>query len=729
MSTQTFLLPDVGEGLTEAEIVSWRVAPGDPVAVNDVLVEIETAKSLVELPSPFAGVVGDLLAAEGDTVNVGAAIITIAERRRVGAAGDRRSERARRAARARSATGEGAVLVGYGSAGPRAVAAAQAGCGDQRGDGRSRRSASSAKPPIRKLARDLGVDLTHVVPSGPAGEVTREDVMKHASQASVFRNIETPEWGDVREETIPVAVPDAAASAPPALRAAPRAGRRSRGVDPRARACARRRPARWPAAPTPRRTCRCGSTSTRSRTMELVKRLKTSPDFADVKVSPLLIMARAVIWAVRRTPMVNAAWLDSDEGAQIRVRHYVNLGIAAATPRGLLVPNIKDAQDLNTRELARALEKLTLTAREGKTTPADQQGGTITITNIGVFGVDAGTPIINPGEVGHRRARRDSPEALGRRRRGSPAVGDDRVGLVRSPRGRWRRRVAVHRRHRLGARRAGTAAGLTAARSARHREYDRGHGLRGLRSRRTGVLPRARGGQHQGVVGGEPGSVQRSVRGPFEALAAELEPEFGDIKIFRPYRDVRFSADKTPYKLHIGMVSRAPVAHYLQLSDSGVLLGGGVYDVPPAALARFREIVDDPRLSAELEGVLNDVRAQGFALMSADALRTAPRGYSIDHPRIDLLRLRRLAVGREDELEEWMWTPDAFDIVSDAWRTVSTWCRWVSENLGRSPDPQGQVRHRLSAPSAERSSPWRPRVKSWARSPACVALAGFRQQV
>ena len=137
-----------------------------------------------------------------------------------------------------------------------------------------------------------------------------------------------------------------------------------------------------------------------SRTMELVKRLKASPDFADVKVSPLLIMARAVIWAARRTPMVNAAWVDADGGAEIKVRHYVNLGIAAATPRGLLVPNIKDAQNLNMQGLARALEKLTLTAREGKTTPADQHGGTITITNIGVFGMDAGTPIINPGEAG-----------------------------------------------------------------------------------------------------------------------------------------------------------------------------------------------------------------------------------------------------------------------------------------------------------------------------------------
>ena len=172
------------------------------------------------------------------------------------------------------------------------------------------------------------------------------------------------------------------------------------------------------------------------------------------------------------------------------------------------------------------------------------------------------------------------------------------------------------------------------------------------------------------------------VRGPFEALAAELEPEFGDVKIFRPYRDVRFSADKTPYKLQIGMVTRAPVAHYLQLSASGLLAGGGVYDVPPAALARFREIVDDPRLSAELESVLGDMRGQGFALMTDDALRTAPRGYPVDHPRIDLLRIKRLAIGREDDLDDWMWTPDAFDIVSDAWRTVSRWRSWVAEYLG-----------------------------------------------
>ncbi len=393
MSTQTFLLPDVGEGLTEAEIVAWRVAPGDSVAVNDVLVEIETAKSLVELPSPFTGTVGELLVAEGETVNVGSPIITITASvaAPVGPATVGQSEHGEPAEA--PSDGDGAVLVGYGTGGhvqsrrrKPAVTAEQ------------RVEASVgviAKPPIRKLARDLGVDLAHVAPSGPAGEVTRDDVLKHASQASVFRNIETPAWGDVREETIPVDVSAVRAETPATV--APDEAREEtiavRGVR---KAVASGMVQSAYSAPHVSVWTDVDAT----RTMELVRRLKTSPDFADIKISPLLIMARAVIWAARRTPMVNAAWVDGDDGAQIKVRRYVNLGIAAATPRGLLVPNIKDAQNLNMRELARALERLTLTAREGRTTPADQHGGTITITNIGVFGMDAGTPIINPGEAG-----------------------------------------------------------------------------------------------------------------------------------------------------------------------------------------------------------------------------------------------------------------------------------------------------------------------------------------
>jgi 2-oxoisovalerate dehydrogenase E2 component (dihydrolipoyl transacylase) len=446
VTTSHFNLPDVGEGLTEAEIVSWRVAPGDTVAINDVLVEIETAKSLVELPSPFAGVVEGLLVNEGDTVDVGTAIISVnssadapapmpgfetpltaaATSQPAAAAAPAAAPAAPaathhvapsapaspavaeaesvRADAASSVSQEpeassGAVLVGYGIKGHvasrrtgRAGAGAAAGASGagasaakpatastgQTPSGQPQASATRAarvpvltglpiiaKPPIRKLAKDLGVNLGEVQPTGPIGDITRDDVVRHAEQAKVFHNIETPEWADTREERIPVkgvrkqiakAMTHSAFSAPHV----------SLFVDVDA-----------------------------TRTMEFVKRLKTSTDFTGIKVSPLLIMARAMIWAVRRNPMVNSAWTDKE----IIVRNYVNLGIAAATPRGLIVPNVKDAQDMSLVELASALEQLTLTAREGRTSPADQANGTITITNIGVFGMDTGTPILNPGEV------------------------------------------------------------------------------------------------------------------------------------------------------------------------------------------------------------------------------------------------------------------------------------------------------------------------------------------
>ncbi|MET1016959.1 MAG: dihydrolipoamide acetyltransferase family protein [Leifsonia flava] len=387
MSEFQFLMPDAGEGLTEAEVVSWRVAPGDSVELNQVLVEIETAKSLVELPSPYEGTVSAILVDEGRTVDVGTPIITISSSADdvAASASDAGAPAAAAVAPAAisSETEEaiadtrnsidvekpGAVLVGYGNAGAvtsrrrKADAAAPAA-----------RPASVpvatgpviAKPPIRKLAKDLGVDLKTVTGTGIGGEVTRDDVVREASQASVFRNIETPEWGDAREERIPVkGVRKQIANA--MVESAFKAPHVSLFVDVDA-----------------------------TRTMEFIKRLKNSTDFAGVKVSPLLIMAKAMIWAVRRNPTVNATWTDEE----IIVRHYVNFGVAAATPRGLIVPNIKEAQSMSLLQLAQAIEELTLTARDGKTPPADQQGGTITVTNIGVFGMDTGTPILNPGEVG-----------------------------------------------------------------------------------------------------------------------------------------------------------------------------------------------------------------------------------------------------------------------------------------------------------------------------------------
>ncbi len=382
MSEKEFHLPDVGEGLTEAEMVSWQVAEGDAVELNQVVCEIETAKSLVELPSPFTGTVTGLLVAEGDTVAVGEPIL------RVRVAGDAEpeapesgSEAAAPAETAAADTapdtaadtatesdgGSGAVLVGYGTTG--AVKSRRR----RGGEPLLSRSAIPvaeaspviAKPPIRKLAKDLGVDLSTVEGSGIAGEILRDDVVRHAGQASVFRNIQTPEPPQVREERIPV-----------------------KGVRKQiAKAMSKS------AFTAPHVSVFTEIDAT--RTMEYVKRLKASTDFAGVKVSPLLVMAKAIIWAVRRNPMVNSTFTDEE----IIVHNFVNLGIAAATPRGLIVPNIKDAENLSMLELAQAIEQLTLTAREGRTPPEDMRDGTITVTNIGVFGMDSGTPILNPGEV------------------------------------------------------------------------------------------------------------------------------------------------------------------------------------------------------------------------------------------------------------------------------------------------------------------------------------------
>jgi pyruvate dehydrogenase E2 component (dihydrolipoamide acetyltransferase) len=386
MSTiANFPLPDVGEGLTEAEIVSWKVKPGDTVKVNQIIVEIETAKSLVELPCPFAGTVAELLYKEGDTVEVGKPIIsvTVADGAVTSAVAV-----AEQAATAHQAVADTAAsvsaeekqpnLVGYG------VAHSLGGTRRRRGEAAAPAAAPTAapassattsipviegsvlaKPPVRKLAKDLNVDLTQVAGTGPAGEVTREDVVGGASQAKVFRNLTTPAPPSEREERIPVkGVRKAIANA--MVSSAFTAPHVSIFVDVDA-----------------------------TRTMEYVKRLKASTDFAGVKVTPLLIMAKAMIWAIRRNPMVNSTFTAEE----IIVHNFVNFGIAAATPRGLIVPNIKDADKMSMLELAQAIEQLAATAREGKTTPADMKDGTITITNIGVFGVDTGTPILNPGEV------------------------------------------------------------------------------------------------------------------------------------------------------------------------------------------------------------------------------------------------------------------------------------------------------------------------------------------
>ena len=237
------------------------------------------------------------------------------------------------------------------------------------------RARALAKPPVRKLAKDLGVDLGAVTPTGEGGVVTRADVEAAASGAGAADS------GSVAPAASRWGLMDAG---PREVRVPIKGVRKMTAQAMVASAFTAPHVTEWVTVDV-------------TATMDLVERLKKDREFRDVKVTPLLVLAKAMCLAVRRNPGVNASW---DEAAQeIVLKHYVNLGIAAATPRGLVVPNVKDADAMSMRELAEAIGSLTATAREGRTQPAEMAGGTITITNVGVFGVDAGTPILNPGEA------------------------------------------------------------------------------------------------------------------------------------------------------------------------------------------------------------------------------------------------------------------------------------------------------------------------------------------
>ncbi|MDQ2789971.1 MAG: branched-chain alpha-keto acid dehydrogenase subunit E2 [Pseudonocardiales bacterium] len=388
--TSIFALPDVGEGLTEAEILSWHVAPGDTVTVNQIIVDIETAKAAVELPSPYAGVVSELFAEPGATVAVGTPIIAIETGADTGAAPAGSIGPAPAGAIGEEgASGRIANLVGYGprtatvarrprKAAPSAGSAAPS-------PAPSPAAAPLAKPPVRKLAKELGVDLRTVLGSAAGGVITREDVERAAHVVDNGR------------------AGSAARSSPgsglePSHGSGPESG-------PESGAGQRREPVRGVRKATAAAVVSSAFTAPHvtmfltvdvTPMMELRARLKAQPQFRDVKLTPLAFAARAVCLAVRRTPDVNARW-DEATG-EIVYFDYVNLGIAAATPRGLVVPKIRNADRMALRELAVALDELAVSAREGRTPPADMLGGTITITNIGVFGIDTGTPILNPGE-------------------------------------------------------------------------------------------------------------------------------------------------------------------------------------------------------------------------------------------------------------------------------------------------------------------------------------------
>ena len=367
MPEQSFHLPDVGEGLTEAELLRWLVRPGDRVEVNQMVVEIETAKAAVELPCPFAGTVAALLVEEGSIVPVGTPIITIPT-----ADGAATPERQ-------------AVLVGYGvreqgaptrrrrsRAGDETTVAAPAAGPVTPPAATGSTARPLAKPPVRRLARELGVDLASVQPTGVHGEVTRADVIGSTGSTptrSEPTTVLAPEARGVPGERIPV-----------------------RGVH---RAMADAMVASAFTAPHVTEWVDVDMT----RALDVLARVKALPAAQQVRVTPMTLVATGLVRAAVRYPLVNSTWVDDPDGPHVHLHGAVHLGIAVDSARGLVVPVVRNASDLGLVELAARMQGLIDAARSGRATPADLTGGTISLTNIGVFGIDGGTPILSPGQT------------------------------------------------------------------------------------------------------------------------------------------------------------------------------------------------------------------------------------------------------------------------------------------------------------------------------------------
>jgi 2-oxoisovalerate dehydrogenase E2 component (dihydrolipoyl transacylase) len=409
-----FNLPDLGEGLTEGEILAWLVKVGDTIELNQPIVEVETAKAAVEIPAKWGGVVTRIFHEAGVVVEVGQPIIAIDTDPTAGPlpSGDAAPSEAAPSPEGETEAGliggpapggRTAVLVGYG---PRTTTAKRR---PRSGTATAATTATTpppppaaaapvvaapvvpapepvapapvtrtgpvlAKPPVRKLARDLGIDLAGVNGTGPMGSVTRDDVQLAASTSRT------------QAETAPVSAP----TAPAAVFDTSREQRIPiKGVR---KLTAENMVASAFTAPHVTEFLTVDVT----RSMKALEKLKSRPEFAETRVSPLLLVAKAVLLAAKRHPMVNSSW--SGATGEIVVKDYVNLGIAAATERGLIVPNVKDAGRLTLQELAEALNTLVRVAKSGKTPPSDMTGGTLSITNVGVFGIDTGTPILPPGE-------------------------------------------------------------------------------------------------------------------------------------------------------------------------------------------------------------------------------------------------------------------------------------------------------------------------------------------
>ncbi len=397
-----FRLPDLGEGLTEAEVVQWLVAEGDTVTLNQPIAEVETAKAVVELPSPYAGTVTALRAEAGDTVAVGDALLAF----EVAAAPEGAAQPTTATAAAAEAVPP--TLVGYGAA-PRsterprrrsrqrasgeAVAADTAVLeaaphdalpADQPADARHERPRST--PPVRKLAKELGVDLALVEASGVAGVITRADVEAFAERSAALSPAGAPALARADRRDVEAVGPAMGETDGTGETRVPIRGVRKRTAEAMVRS----------AFTAPHVTVFL--TVDVTETMRLIAALRDDPALGGHRIGVLAVAAKAVCLALGRHRELNAHW--DDEAGEIVQYDRVGLGIAAATPRGLLVPVVHGADALALGDLADAIGALAEAARAGRATPAQLGGGTFSLTNFGVFGVDAGTPILNPGETG-----------------------------------------------------------------------------------------------------------------------------------------------------------------------------------------------------------------------------------------------------------------------------------------------------------------------------------------
>ena len=375
-----FLLPDVGEGLEDAEIVGWKVSAGEKIQVNQLIVEIETAKALVELPTPFAGTVLELLVHEGQVVHVGVPIIRIrieAEKTTAAPANELKSERTEilvgsgprneeTSRRKRTTRNYGTKVGAVHPDAPKPPILSVPEPRLEAADSINSRVIALAKPPVRRLARDCGVDLLSLTGSGPEGSITHEDVLAAANGIKKEAILKNKSVNNLNETRTPI-----------------------HGVR---RVMAEAMVASAFTAPHVTEFITVDVTSS----IELLNRLRTLPEFSGVRLSILSLLAKAMCIAMPNTPEVNSFW--DVESHEVVTKHYINLGVATATDRGLLVPNVKDAEQLNFKELAKAIEEVVDAARTKKASLNQLSGGTMSITNIGVFGVETGTPILPPGE-------------------------------------------------------------------------------------------------------------------------------------------------------------------------------------------------------------------------------------------------------------------------------------------------------------------------------------------